>query len=198
MDQSSIFGPSEAQPSLFGPRDIATVLMDPPWEERGGGVIKRGADRHYPLVKTADLPGVIRSCEQWDRLADSAHCYMWYTNNFLPDALWLLEQLGFRYVTQLTWAKSRIGIGQYFRGQTEHVLFGVRGEHIPTNGTWSTLLGGDIISHPTDERGRVIHSRKPDHLHTLIEQASPGKWLEIFARQSRPGWETWGNQLEAA
>ena len=30
--------------------------MDPPWYETGGGKIKRGADRHYDLVKTPDLP----------------------------------------------------------------------------------------------------------------------------------------------
>jgi hypothetical protein len=34
----------------------STILMDPPWNETGGGKIKRGADKHYPLVKTPDLP----------------------------------------------------------------------------------------------------------------------------------------------
>lgn len=181
--------------TLFGPRDVGTVVWDPPWYEQGGGQIKRGADRHYPLVKTHDLPGVIRSCEHWDRLADDAHGYMWVTNNFLPDGLWLLEQLGFRYVTNLVWAKRQFGLGQYFRGQHELVLFGVRGRHIPTEGTWSTLLGGDLIDHPRDEHGARIHSRKPVELHELVEQASPGKWLEMFAREQRPGWLTFGNEV---
>lgn len=172
--------------------------MDPPWLERGGGKIKRGADRHYPLVPTPELPAVIRSCEHWDRLADDAHCYMWVTNNFLTDGLWLLEQLGFRYVTNLVWVKKQFGIGYYFRGMHELVLFGVRGNTVFTEGTWTTVLGDGPIDHPRDELGKRIHSRKPEQLHELIEQASPGKWLEIFAREARPGWLTWGNQLEAA
>lgn len=184
--------------TLFGPRDVGTVLMDPPWLERGGGKIKRGADRHYPLVSTPELPVVIRSCDHWDRLADDAHCYMWVTNNFLTDGLWLLEQLGFRYVTNLVWVKKQFGIGYYFRGMHELVLFGVRGNTVFTEGTWTTVLGDGPIDHPRDEHGKRIHSRKPEQLHELIEQASPGKWLEIFAREARPGWLTWGNQLEAA
>lgn len=186
-------------PTLFGTRDVGTVLMDPPWQESGGGKCKRGADRHYPLVATRDLPDVIRSCEHWDRLSDDAHMYMWVTNTFMcnGDAQWLALQLGFRPVTLLTWAKDRIGIGQYFRGQTEHVLFCVRGKPPLTNGTWSTLIGGEPIPHPRDESGRVIHSRKPTHIHELIEQASPRRWLEIFARQERPGWLTWGNEIES-
>lgn len=188
--------PPEPQTPLFGPsRDVRTVLMDPPWMERGGGKIKRGADRHYPLVPTAELPGVIRSCEHWDRLADSAHIYMWVTNNFLADGLWLLEELGFRYVTNLVWVKQQFGIGYYFRGMHELVLFGVRGDTIFTEGTWSTVLGDGPLDHPRDERGTRIHSRKPEQLHQLIEQASPGAWLEIFARVPREGWLTWGNQL---
>ncbi len=184
--------------TLFGPRDIGTVMLDPPWMESGGGKCQRGANRHYDLAPTSELPAIIRSCPYWDRLADSGHCYMWVTNNFLcnGDGLWLMEQLGFRPITLLTWAKPRMGIGQYFRGQTEHIIFGVRGSTQLTEGTWSTLLGGKILPHPTDSRGRIIHSRKPADLHALIEQASPGKHLEIFARAPRDGWLTWGNELE--
>lgn len=181
-----------AQLVLFGStRDVGTVLMDPPWMERGGGKIKRGADRHYPLEHTADMPAIIRSCPHWDRLADNAHCYMWVTNNFLPDGLWLLGELGFRYVTNLVWTKDRVGLGQYFRGQHELLLFGVRGEHIPTRGTWSTWLAKGVLP-------RTRHSAKPLFVHTMVETASPGRHLELLAREERDGWITWGNELGAA
>lgn len=176
-----------AQELLFGaPRTIRTVYFDPPWMERGGGQVKRGADRHYPLVPTAELPALIRSCPHWDGLADTAHAYQWVTNNFLPDGLWLFEQLGFRYVTNLVWTKDRFGLGQYFRGQHELLLFGVRGDFMPTDGTFSTWIGqGELV------RGR--HSAKPTETYELIEAASPGDYLEIFARNNRPGWKSWGN-----
>lgn len=172
-------------------RDVRTVLIDFPWMERGGGQVKRGADRHYPLVPSADGPALIRSCPHWDRLADNAHAYTWVTNNFLEDGLWMLRELGFRYVTNLVWTKDRFGLGQYFRGQHELLLFGVRGDHIPTKGTWSTWLG-------QGELKRTHHSAKPLLVHTMIEAASPGRWLELFAREEREDWLCWGNQLEAA
>lgn len=185
----------EEQRSLFGRRDVRTVSLDPPWDEKGGGKVKRGADRHYQTMKTKDMPGVIRGCEHWDRLADTAHMYMWVTNNFLEDGLWLMRELGFRYVTNIAWAKDRFGLGQYFNGQHELVLFGVRGRTMLTTGTHSTLLGGGIIPHPTDENGKRIHSRKPEEIFELIEVASPGVYLEMFARIARPGWLSFGNEL---
>lgn len=194
--QLRIDGTVESHPVLFGAeRDVGTVLLDPPWEERGGGQIKRGADRHYPLVPTKDLPCLIRSCDHWDRLADDAHMYMWVTNAFLPDGIWLIEQLGFRYVTNLVWCKLQFGLGRYFRGQHELVLFGVRGKTILTQGTWPTVIGGGPLDHPRDDRGTRIHSRKPHELHEIIEQASPGLWLELFAREAREGWLAWGNEV---
>jgi N6-adenosine-specific RNA methylase IME4 len=169
--------------------------MDPPWNERGGGQIKRGADRHYPLLKTEEMPAVIRGCEHWPRLCDDGHLYMWVTNNFLEDGLWLIRRLGYRYITNVVWAKEQMGIGQYFRGQHELLLFGVRGDtYIPTEGTWSTLLGGGLLDHPR-ENGKRIHSKKPPEAHELIEQASPGRHLELFARDERKGWICWGNEV---
>lgn len=175
----------QPQTSLLGPQDIRTIVIDPPWQERGGGKIKRGADRHYPLLPTEEIPGVIRSCEYWPRLADTAHCYMWVTNNFLKDGLWVLEEIGFRYVTMLVWAKDKIGLGQYFRGQTEPILFGVRGDFVPTEGTHSTLL----------EAPRRAHSEKPHEFYSMVKAASPGLHLDIFAREHREGWLVWGNEV---
>jgi N6-adenosine-specific RNA methylase IME4 len=105
----------------------STILMDPPWNETGGGKIKRGADKHYPLVKTPDLPRVIMQSPEW-RPANDCHLYMWATNTFLADAIWLMGTLGFKYKTNVVWTKDRIGLGQYFRGQHELLLFGVRGK----------------------------------------------------------------------
>ena len=64
-----------------------TVTLDPPWLERGGGKIKRGADRHYPLMKKEDIFKAVIQSSQWAEVGDHAHCYMWSTNNFLKDGL---------------------------------------------------------------------------------------------------------------
>lgn len=97
-----------------------TIYADPPWMEKGGGKIKRGADRHYSLMRTTDIKALpVRDLAD----PDGCHLYLWTTNNFLPDALEVVEAWGFEYVTTVTWLKDKMGLGQYFRGITEHCIF---------------------------------------------------------------------------
>ena len=85
-----------------------TIYADPPWMERGGGKIKRGADKHYPLMSTKDIIALpVREIAD----PEGCHLYLWTTNNFLPDALKVVEAWGFQYVTMITWMKNSIGLG---------------------------------------------------------------------------------------
>ena len=87
----------------FPLKKYKTILADPPWQEQGGGKIKRGADRHYPLMKTED----IKNLDVGSLADDSCWLYLWVTNNFLKDGLEVMEHWGFRYVTNFCWAKDR-------------------------------------------------------------------------------------------
>ncbi len=173
---------------------FATQLMDPPWPENGGGKCKRGADRHYPTMSVRSIYQTIVTCPVW-RPADDAHLYMWVTNNYLPDGLRLMSDLGFRYVTNICWVKDKSGLGQYFRGQHELMLFGVRGDGYAVRTgqrdltTVEDSLADDILIGHT--RGK--HSAKPEVFRELIEARSKGPYVEIFARSKRPGWTVWGN-----
>ena len=176
---------------------FTTQLLDPPWPERGGGKIKRGADRHYSLIKTrADMARVILQSGVWDP-ADDAHCYAWVTNNYLTWGLWLMDALGFRYVTNVVWVKTKadgktqIGLGQYFRGAHELLLFGVRGK-----GASIRTDRKDLPSVVHAERSK--HSRKPGAFYELIEARSSGPYVELFARSERPDWTSWGNEVGGA
>ncbi|EQD57896.1 type II DNA modification methyltransferase [mine drainage metagenome] len=40
------------------------------------------------------------------------------------------------------------------------------------------------------------HSAKPKEIRCMLERASPGSYLELFARRTAPGWTVWGNQVE--
>lgn len=170
---------------LFANKGYGTLLLDPPWNEKGAGKSKRGADRHYPLLTTRRIVEVLKDdCPI--KAAESAHCYLWVTNNFLRDGLMVLESIGFRYVTNLVWVKPNFGLGRYFRGQHELCLFGVRGRFIPTR-TNNT----PTVIHALRRR----HSQKPSEFYGLIEQNSPGPRAELFARSTRPGWDSWGNEV---
>ncbi len=166
------------------------ILADPPWLERGGGKVKRGADRHYPLLKTPDIIRVMLTAPQWRPCPQGCHLWLWVTNNFLEDGLHVMKALGFRYVTNAVWAKDRIGLGQYLRGQHELLLFGVMGRLSASSRSQSTLLGKGILP-----RGR--HSAKPDDTLATVEQVSPGPRVEFFARERRAGWDAFGNEVAA-
>lgn len=169
--------------------DIKTVVIDPPYYERGGGKIKRGADRHYPIMKTPDIVRTILRCEHWDNINDNAHMYMWVTNNFLADGLFLIQALGFTYKTNFVWVKPSIGLGQYFRGQHEICLFATKGKKPTEPKTDDRSIPSVVFA----EKGR--HSAKPIESYELIEKRSKGGYLEIFARSEREGWISWGNEI---
>ena len=78
-----------------------TVLADPPWCERGGGKIKRGADRHYSVLKTPQIVALMQAQLDARTIAPDAHMYLWVTNNFLADGLLVMRELGFTYKTNI-------------------------------------------------------------------------------------------------
>lgn len=189
--------------NVYSGGGYATIYADPPWLERGGGVIKRGADRHYPLMKTAEILAMAEMVQ--DMAAPNAHLYLWATNNFMPDALAVMKAWGFRYVTCITWAKPRIGLGQYFRGQTEHCLFGVRGS-LPyrTREDGKRAQGTTLIDELDEMAGGLFeapvteHSAKPAQMRRWIEAVSHGPRIELFARQPVAGWDVWGLEADGS
>ena len=89
-----------------------------------------------------------------------------------------------------TIGQLRIVGGHYVRGAHELCLFGTRG----LTGLERDVPSVILAPHPKDERGRIVHSAKPDHLYRIAERISPGPRIELFARRRRAGWEAWGNQ----
>ena len=173
-------------------KKYATVYIDPPWYERGAGKFKRGADKHYKLLKTDEMIDITNQVLE-NKIADNAHCYLWVTNNHLPDGLKLMESLGFVYKTNLVWAKTHFGIGRYFRGQHELCLFGVKGRGfaatVKTNlNNVSTLVGKNLLK-------KRAHSQKPEEMYALIESRSYGPYVELYARDTRINWDVWGEEV---
>ncbi len=168
------------------------IYADPPWNEHGGGQIQRGADRHYPLMPTKDIISL-----NVGHLADeNAHLYLWVTNNFLEDGLKVMRHWGFKYVTMITWVKDRQGLGQYFRGQTEQCLFGIRG-NLPYKIEDEKRCQGSTYLYAK----RTKHSEKPIEMRQLIEKVSDREGfnkLELFARQDFEGWDRFGNEITSS
>jgi len=114
---------------------------------------------------------------QW--AAEQCHLYLCSPNNFKPLCHRLVEHWGFAYKSTLTWKKPRWGQGQYFRNQTEHVLFAVRGELRTRSDSISTIFEGDLPP-------GALHSEKPEALYQIIRAASYPPYGEAFQRRARP------------
>lgn len=177
-------------PSVEG--GFSTILADPPWRftNRTGKVApehrRLGRYATMSLDEICDLPVEAVA-------AKNAHLYLWVPNALLPEGIRVLESWGFRYVSNIIWAKRRKdggpdgrGVGFYFRNVTEILLFGVRG-------SMRTLPPARSQVNMIESRKRE-HSRKPDEQYDLIERCSPGPYLEMFARYPQEGWSVWGDE----
>lgn len=159
------------------PEVFSAIVIDPPW--RYDNVATRGAaEDHYGTMTQAELLALELPA------ATNSHLYLWVTNSFIRDGFELMERWGFTYKTCLTWCKPQIGMGNYFRSTTEHVLFGIRG-------SWPTLTNNTPTHFIADRRR---HSQKPELFYDIVEASSPGPYLEMFARRRRFGWHVWGNE----
>ena len=176
---------------------FATVLADPPWRfvNRTGKM----APEHRRLSRYGTMTvAEIAALPVAEILRPTAHLYLWVPNALLPEGVQVLAAWGFRYKTNIVWHKLRKdggsdgrGVGFYFRNVTEMILFGVRGKNA------RTLSPGRTQINYVGSRKRE-HSSKPDEQYGIIEACSAGPYLELFARGTRPGWVTWGDQADGA
>lgn len=167
---------------------FATIVIDPPWDWGDEGDQDQ-LGRARPDYATMGIDQ-LEALPVGELADDDCHLYLWITNRSLPKGFALMEAWGFRYVTCLTWVKPHFGMGNYFRGQTEQVLFGVRGSQ-----PLKRRDAGTVLHAP---RGRGGHSSKPLEFIDLVESCSPGPYLEMFSRTERPDWFAWGENSAAA
>lgn len=190
----------------------ATIYIDSPWPERGGGKSKRGADRHYPLMTVREIAALPIG----DIAAADAHLWSWATSNYLADAIYCGRAWGFRYIGCRPWVKAtwhavgllpgplnpsddeRLpeadavfpqapGLGQYMRCDAEFLLLFVRGK----------AMMPDYKPRQTIYAPRGRHSAKPDCVRADIERMSPSPRIELFARGRHEGWAAWGNEVRS-
>ena len=171
---------AEPPPLPRGPYRV--IVADPPWTyaNRADDASHRAANP-YPGMSIEDICAM--------PVGEIAHAdcvvWLWTTNAHLPEAFRVIDAWGFTYKTTLTWAKDRMGMGDWLRGQTEHCLLAVRGRPTLTLTNQTTLLSGPMRE----------HSRKPDEFYALVEALCPGAKVELFCRKPRPGWAAHGDEV---
>lgn len=183
------------------------LVVDPPWSYGSDtGRPNRVAEAHYGTIGNsgkeinrksgAGIENIIASAPIKEWSAKNSHLYLWTTNPKLPFTFAVMDAWGFEYKTMLTWVKTKAdgtphggGMGWFFRGATEHILFGVRGNKpIP-----SAFRKPNIIMAPP-----TGHSVKPDAFYQMLDgMYERERKLDVFARRRRHAWDVWGNEIDA-
>lgn len=163
------------------------ILADPPWQYEFG--LRGCADQHYPCLTLEEIADIFIEHMRNGEIARDCILFLWTTAPKLREALQLLDMLGFNYKTSMVWVKDKIGTGYYVRNRHELLLIAVRGDMplpLESNRPESVIFAE-----------RREHSRKPAIVYELIERMYPDcSYLELFAREKRNGWISYGLDLE--
>jgi N6-adenosine-specific RNA methylase IME4 len=180
--------------SYSKPRRYGAIYADPPWHFRNWSAkgTGRNAVSHYDCMSFSALS----SLPVADLAAEDCVLFLWATDPLLPRALELIGAWGFKYKTVgFYWVKLNAaaksdrdyftGLGYWTRANPEQCLLATRGK--------PPRKGRDVRRLIVDRRRE--HSRKPDQTRDRIERLVDGPYLELFARETKPGWECWGDQV---
>jgi len=162
--------------------EFNVIYADPPWSFEMDN--SRGAAlREYPTMQIEDI------CNLKIPSSEDAILFLWVPNSLLRQGMQVVEKWGFSYKTHFVWVKNKIGIGSWLRNQHEVMFIAVKGDigTPETSNRYSSIINAEL--------GK--HSKKPDIVYDMIEKMYPKhKYLELFARNKRDGWTSWGNQVE--
>jgi N6-adenosine-specific RNA methylase IME4 len=160
---------------------FGTIYADPPWLYDNQAT-RAATGNHYGGMTVDELCALpVREI-----VADDAHLHLWTTNAFLFECPRIFAAWGFEFRSSFIWVKSQMGIGNYWRNSHEFMLTAIRGDAKRFNDR-------SLMSWLECDRG--LHSAKPEQVRHFIERASPGPYLEMFARSGAPNWTVWGNQI---
>lgn len=176
------------------------VAADPAWRyltyDKKKAVPSRTADDPYPTMSLEELKALPLA----EVCAKDCVLVMWVISSHVDQAIDLGRALGFKFKSLgPIWAKTPkhgpkpgkarhlMGMGKWFRQEAEIALLFTRGKPRRRAG------GGGVRQ--IIEAPRREHSRKPDEQFERYERLVEGPYLELFARQERPGWAVWGDQI---
>lgn len=168
------------------------VVIDPPWkydesdesDETTYDSEGRRVASPYPEMSLEEIKENLS-----ENLKTEKDCVLWcwVTNNFMKEAYELVEFLGFKVKTILTWDKQIMGLGAWLRNRTEHCLLCIKGKPIWDNKKYTTLIS----------EKRTKHSVKPESFYEMVDKICYGKRLDYFSGKTRKGWDVYGDEVNA-
>ena len=175
-------------------KKYSIIYADPPWQykvysKKGAG---RSAESHYPTMSIED----IRALPVGELADRDCALFLWITFPMLLDALSVIKAWGFTYKTvAFAWVKQNKkastlfwGMGYWTRANVELCILATKGRpRRKSAGVHQVVLA------PVEE-----HSKKPDIVRDkIVTLMGDLPRIELFARQTPPGWDVWGNEVDS-
>ena len=171
--------PAEPLPLPLGIYNV--IYADPPWKYDFSETTTREIENQYSTMSLDEIKAIPIPADE------NSVLFLWATAPKLLEAIEVMQAWGYQYKSNAVWDKKIIGLGYWFRGQHELLLVGTKGHFSPPA---QELRISSVI-----ESKRTKHSKKPDLIYETLEKMFPaGKFLEMFARDSRDKWTSWGNE----
>lgn len=157
------------------------IYADPPWQYSNTG-FEQGAERYYPTMPTEDICNLpIQGL-----VTERSVLFLWATNAFLKEGIQVCEAWGFNYKTNFVWIKNAgPSIGWFVKSRHELLLIATKGDGVHPSEKLVSWFNADIRK----------HSQKPEIVYEIIERMYPGPYIELFARNERISWRSWGNEI---
>lgn len=170
------------------------IYCDAPWKQSKGGrksvrPNSSGTELDYPVCSLEEIKEHLKTADE--RTTDNAILFMWTIDKYLFEAQEMAESLGYKLHARMIWDKVT-GIPAAFtvRYSHEYLLYMYKGKLIPI----AKEERGKISTVFTEKVKR--HSQKPETAYQIIERLYPNlNKLEMYARNTRPGWDSWGNEV---
>jgi len=185
---ASIFGyqrlPSPPLPKL----ESQVLYADPPWAFNNAGFDQSAAQK-YPTLKPELIENYTdetgRQIRQLAKQKESV-LFLWVPEAIVPEGVQVLKGWGFEYKAQMVWKKDRSpGMGWWVKSKHELLFIGARGTELHPATKFDSVFEAPVTR----------HSQKPEIVYEMIETMYTGPYIELFARDTRPGWESWGNEI---
>jgi N6-adenosine-specific RNA methylase IME4 len=170
------------------------IYADPPWKfsnNNTGGSMISGASANYPVMTVKQICALPVS----EIAADNCVLFMWWVGSMPTEAIAVAESWGFtvKTMTGFVWVKRTklwklfFGMGFWTRQGTENCMIAIKGKPKRAN------LGVRAVIESVVQE----HSKKPDVFrHRIVELMGDVPRIELFARNTTPGWDVWGNEVK--
>lgn len=170
------------------------IYTDPPWPQKKSNPRKARPNQGKELdYQTMSVENCFSIQDQFfAQTAEKHNVFMWTIDKFLHETEQQMSKRGYKCHARIIWDKEN-GIAPAYtvRFSHEYLLWFYKPGHILMPRREVRGVYSDVMREKSTK-----HSKKPECAYRMIEDMFPNaNKIELFARNTRDGWHSWGNEI---